>query len=127
MTPRPLIKWKSFWLGILVLGFLGWAWWDSYRIDTHVQFSGAEDVGAFVMSKGISTFYFCSGAAGPDEAFYFGRESTGGAVAAMREIASVMGYTRLDLPNSLVLIPSIVLWLAWLFFHWKREQKKAAP
>ena len=26
MAPRPLIKWKSFWLGILVLGFLGWAW-----------------------------------------------------------------------------------------------------
>jgi hypothetical protein len=26
MTPRPLHKWKSFWLGILVLGFLGWAW-----------------------------------------------------------------------------------------------------
>jgi hypothetical protein len=26
MKQRPLIKWKSFWLGILVLGFLGWAW-----------------------------------------------------------------------------------------------------
>jgi hypothetical protein len=26
MSPRPLIKWKSFWLGILVLVFLGWAW-----------------------------------------------------------------------------------------------------
>ena len=26
MKPRPLIKWKSFWLGILVLGFLGWGW-----------------------------------------------------------------------------------------------------
>ena len=28
MTPHPLYKWKSFWLGILVLVFLGWA---SYR------------------------------------------------------------------------------------------------
>jgi hypothetical protein len=26
MIPRPIHKWKSFWLGILVLGFLGWAW-----------------------------------------------------------------------------------------------------
>jgi len=26
MTPRPVIRWKSFWLGILVLGFLGWTW-----------------------------------------------------------------------------------------------------
>jgi hypothetical protein len=26
MTPRPLHKWKSFWFGILVLGFLGSVW-----------------------------------------------------------------------------------------------------
>ena len=26
MTPRPVIRWKSFWFGILVLGFLGLAW-----------------------------------------------------------------------------------------------------
>ena len=26
MSPRPLHRWKSFWLGLLVLAFLGWAW-----------------------------------------------------------------------------------------------------
>jgi len=26
MTPRPLHRWKSFWLGILVLAFLGFGW-----------------------------------------------------------------------------------------------------
>ena len=26
MTRRPIIRWKSFWLGVLPLGFLGWAW-----------------------------------------------------------------------------------------------------
>jgi len=26
MSPRPLHRWKSFWLGLLVLIFLGWAW-----------------------------------------------------------------------------------------------------
>jgi hypothetical protein len=26
MPARPIHKWKSFWFGILVLGFLGWAW-----------------------------------------------------------------------------------------------------
>jgi hypothetical protein len=26
MTPRPLHRWKSFWFGLLVLAFLGWAW-----------------------------------------------------------------------------------------------------
>jgi hypothetical protein len=26
MHPRPLYRWKSFWVGMLFLGFLGWAW-----------------------------------------------------------------------------------------------------
>jgi hypothetical protein len=26
MFPRPLQRWKSFWAGVLVLVFLGWAW-----------------------------------------------------------------------------------------------------
>ena len=26
MKPRPFYRWKSFWLGLCVLVFLGWAW-----------------------------------------------------------------------------------------------------
>lgn len=34
MPPRPFHRWKSFWLGLLVLTFLGWAWVRSmHRID----------------------------------------------------------------------------------------------
>jgi len=36
VPPRRLIRWKSFWLGILVLGFLGWAWVDSFRHEATV-------------------------------------------------------------------------------------------
>jgi hypothetical protein len=31
MFARRLIRWKSFWLGILVLGVLGWAWIDGVK------------------------------------------------------------------------------------------------
>ena len=31
MIPRPIHRWKSFWLGVLVLAFLGWAWVRSMR------------------------------------------------------------------------------------------------
>lgn len=34
MTPRPLYRWKSFWFGVLVLAFLGWAW---ARALTHTE------------------------------------------------------------------------------------------
>jgi hypothetical protein len=34
MTPRPIYRWKSFWLGFLVLAFLSWAWVRSmHRVD----------------------------------------------------------------------------------------------
>lgn len=34
MPPRPFHRWKSFWLGLLILAFLGWAWVRStHRID----------------------------------------------------------------------------------------------
>lgn len=34
MHPRPLYRWKSFWLGLLVLAFVSWAWVRSmHRID----------------------------------------------------------------------------------------------
>lgn len=36
--PRPIYRWKSFWLGVLVLCFLGWAWADSMEKDSGVGF-----------------------------------------------------------------------------------------
>jgi len=26
MTPRPIYRWKSFWLGVILLLFLAWSW-----------------------------------------------------------------------------------------------------
>jgi hypothetical protein len=32
MSPRPVHRWKSFWFGVLVLAFLGWAWLRSMDV-----------------------------------------------------------------------------------------------
>ncbi|MEK7951561.1 hypothetical protein [Luteolibacter soli] len=48
MTPRPLHRWKSLWLGILVLIFLAWNWQRSIRY--YDSASWAEASGA----RGIS-------------------------------------------------------------------------
>src|SRR6218665_3773821 len=31
MSQRPIYRWKSFWLGMVVLCFLGWAWARSMK------------------------------------------------------------------------------------------------
>jgi hypothetical protein len=37
MQPRPIYHWKSFWLGLLVLSFIGWAWLDSKQSWTYMR------------------------------------------------------------------------------------------
>ena len=36
IPPRPIYRWKSFWLGILVLTFLCWTWSNSFQKAQHV-------------------------------------------------------------------------------------------
>ena len=31
IPPRPVYRWKTFWFGILILAFIGWAWIDSMK------------------------------------------------------------------------------------------------
>lgn len=38
MTPRPIHRWKTFWIGILILTFLSWAWVHSRTHDDLVRF-----------------------------------------------------------------------------------------
>jgi hypothetical protein len=40
MTPRPIYRWKSFWLGLFVACFLAWAWRDSYRVGAGLSLEG---------------------------------------------------------------------------------------
>ena len=39
MKARPVYRWKSFWLGVLVMAFLGWAWWRSYDCQSWACFA----------------------------------------------------------------------------------------
>jgi hypothetical protein len=60
MPPRPLHRWKSFWLGVLVLVFLGWSWIASMRhVDVLYLNSGVGSTmflhrhfGTFVLTAG---------------------------------------------------------------------------
>jgi hypothetical protein len=38
MTSRPLYRWKSLWLGLFAVMFLGWAWRDSIHWETRLRY-----------------------------------------------------------------------------------------
>ena len=42
MKPRPLLRSITFWCGILVMGFICWAWRDSQRASSFVSWSSGE-------------------------------------------------------------------------------------
>ncbi|MEK7951600.1 hypothetical protein [Luteolibacter soli] len=48
---RPMYRWKSFWLGILVLGFLGWANWQSHVTGVVMGWDGSPTL-AFARASG---------------------------------------------------------------------------
>jgi hypothetical protein len=38
IPPRPIHRWKSLWLGILVIASLGWSWWESTQWSSMVSY-----------------------------------------------------------------------------------------
>jgi hypothetical protein len=62
MKPRPINRWKSFWLGVLILVFLGWAWARSGHQMDYLQ----------------APRFFLRQASGELTAFLWNDDSTGG-------------------------------------------------
>ena len=131
MTPRPFYRWKSFWFGILVLGFIGWAWRDCSRNKSYITMTWqrwgtyheiCRAKGATLVLKGTG-FRLTSSADIPDAAKWHGR---------FRVMRIPMPYLERDsttetiprIPDAAVFFSVFALWLAWLLFHWKREQRK---
>ena len=57
MTPRRLIRWRSFWLGILVLGFLGGMWVRSMTNLESLSWTGEGVSWGIINNSGNAEFY----------------------------------------------------------------------
>ena len=126
MTPRPIYRWKSFWLGLCVWVFLGWARSDSF--ETEAAACGVIAEGGLIVARGSGSNFvlFGSGVLMPND-FTVASYSNGPPLigwypwAAAWEKASTFSVSFRD---SHVLLFLFALWSAWLFRHWKREQRK---
>jgi len=152
MQPRPLYRWKSFWLGVLVLGFLGWAWWISYKFSTrvsywHVDVIHCEGYTGIRVSEWVALDYF-SHERVEDDAwasriipmpfFVRGLERDRGpqtwrGEATYREFhewayRSMLPERRaLFLPHWLLIATFLVVWTAFLAWRWRRMRRNAEP
>jgi hypothetical protein len=134
MTPRPFYRWKSFWLGLCVLLFLGWAWAETVNQAsgiTWVQQRG--HYGFQIMQfRDSVTFWHGEGVDGRGPGFYCDiyplKEEKGHEWFPEALVLERSGTdSGVLIAQWLFILLFIIAWGSWLFFHWKREQKKSAP
>jgi hypothetical protein len=130
MTLRPLYRWKSFWLGVLVLGLLGWAWVRSMGHDEGVSFGLGVDQWRIGSTLGkISAWRFSNFVAGQGiHSVYFSSEAGGG---YMREFPPAFEHFVFEGPpraelwivaDWLILLAFLVAWVSFLAWKWWRQR-----
>ena len=129
MMPRPVYRWKSFWLGVLVLVFLGWGmmrsrgwteslWWN-YNADGDfaVLWHG---LGRCGFSTGSDSFSF-DGAAGID--FHSEeklRSPFSGPEALMLGLDESIHW---ECAIWMVVLMFFIVWCGWLMWRWRRMRR----
>jgi hypothetical protein len=123
MNPRPIHRWKSFWLGLFVVCFLAWGWWDSTRFETWVLKSGPSGASGLARVDG-TTFVFD----GARNLFAYDgvlRYPIAKSARATEEDTFEIWCPRyFKVRDIVVLFSFVVPWSAWLVWRWKREQRK---
>jgi hypothetical protein len=132
MTPRPVYRWKSFWLGVCVLGFLGWAWVRSNRVEESLSVVAWSFKGDGANAASLSQAWGKIDVAVDADPFgdpgvrCFVREINW----ELKEPPVLMEFstghysTRLVVSHWFLMMLFLVPWGAWLVWHWRREQRK---
>ena len=123
MPLRPLLhRWKSFWLGLFVAAFLGWAWWDSHHYYSAVTWIGKGIAwnadGKIGCSLVVQSLGVPNGFATTRMPF--------GSIWLEGIFAKFKTYS---LPHWILFASFLFLWTIFLVWRWRRQQQltKAHP
>ena len=137
MTPRPLIKWKSFRLGLLVLGFLGAAWilgmkdnhWF-YASTPRFSLGAAHDQGRLMLFVNVARFEWGIGVKSSPHSTpvaWFPAPLHAQVSPANANGVPRPAHAHLRVAHWLLILLFSLVWSAWLFWHSKWEHKKPSP
>jgi hypothetical protein len=128
VRPRPLIKWKSFWLGTLVLGFLAWTWTRGKGHNESVSCGIAGHSAGIGNSHGhLGVFY--NGINHPGVRYTGNPGATSypfhSPVDATARKASRTGPTHAHVfvAHWFLIVVFLVSWLGFLFWRIRRQRK----
>jgi len=129
MSRRPLYRWKSFWLGVIALGFLAWAalrsmtWYDGLSW----QHSDAKTLGAIYSSQisgGVRISWDNYDAFGEDGMSHWSEES--GFLpfddygSRLFPAGLVMEERSVQIAHWVLILLFLIPWAAFLAWRWRR-------
>jgi hypothetical protein len=129
MTPRPLHRWKSFWLGVFILVFLGWAWARSLHhlegflwMAPRFHFSAAETTGRVEVAWAGS-----SGAWGKDFLWVHEAAATTGEPLFPKAVnwESYPGQIQLTVAHWFLMLLLLLPWSTFLGWRYRRIRRMA--
>ena len=134
---RPLYRWKSFWFGVLVIAFLGWAWARSMTFADSLSWTG-DGVSVGVINLSAKAEFYCekSSALKPSWFTYHRFKVVDRSPKWFRPSLQRSSYflkrskvqvSQVWIAHWLLMLIFALVWSAWLFLNWRREQKTAWP
>jgi hypothetical protein len=133
MRQRPVYRWKSFWLGVLVLAFLGWAWVRSMSWEIYLSW-GTETRGALVFTNrtGEVSLGWLGYQPGGEAAYMLGLMDGSGEVwppgeapwfPRFAEVKSEPGvYRSFTMAHWFVMVMFAMAWGAMLTWRWRKHR-----
>ena len=113
---------QSFWLGLFVVCFLAWAWWDSFphRFIAWIPRNGQQV--EFEREAGATHIAFLTGLGNSEQAS-FQYESRDTDDLPYAEFLETFGASYCRVPGPVVFFSFVGVWGAWLVWRWRVEQK----
>jgi hypothetical protein len=137
MLPRPLHRWKSFWLGVFVVVFLGWAWVRSMKYNDGILYGsilGAEFL-YLGQSRGDVGFAYGVGIGASPELYVvcIPNEMTLGGDVFKRWFPTAINWDgwkdwrwSISIAHWFLILLFLISWTTWLVWR-SRRMKRLAP
>lgn len=132
MTPRRLHRWKTFWLGVLATGFLGWAWLYSMTHTTGVLWltkgrtiTAGQSAGQ-VFLNGDSSLRFTGSLPTYEPQWVHERISTAGEPRFPTAFVweTYPNQIQITIAHWLLILLFLIPWSALLAWRWWRMRKR---
>ena len=120
---RPVYRWKTFWLGILILTYLGWAWHDSTDARTTAILTAPHRWLAVNQLDGQAGFFHGSRlpSSTPPWNIEFDRDPDSSTIDYIYVVDAIPANTRgIIIAHWLLILVFLALWTALLALRWIR-------